>query len=58
MPVTTCGDCRYYKEIKDGKGVCRKAAPCPVDPRHNGTVTQWPKVNSTDCCGDHQPKIP
>jgi hypothetical protein len=58
MPNDTCETCRYYKEIANDKGVCRRVSPCPVDPRVNGNVTTWPKVKPNDWCGEWKIIIP
>lgn len=54
MTAPTCATCRWLQEI----GECRRMPPVTVMQTDlNGRLmTLWPRVKSTDWCGEHAPK--
>ena len=59
--LSRCHNCRFYDEAmprendRHGFGKCRRYAPRPGDVNEDGDA-EWPDVQSTDYCGEHEYK--
>jgi len=57
----TCERCRFFREVMDGQGECRKYAPQPCrmrfGPRRrldDDYQPEWPTVHVSDWCGEFE----
>lgn len=60
--MSNCDHCRWFvrKNPTDTAGLCRRRAPLPLEVAYNSPprVHQWPTVQMSDFCGDHETAIP
>ena len=50
MTKPTCATCAFWTTTNE----CRRHAPLVTGGLHTPTSTEWPSVNPTDWCGDHE----
>lgn len=59
--LKTCDRCRFYREVMQGNGECRKFAPQPIKMRFgprrepdDNYRPEWPTVHFADWCGEFE----